>query len=203
MTTCLILFFGCIFANPKENILAMSKKNDEQVIDDSENLHENESNEEKQLPEEENDPIALLENKVTELNDKYLRLYSDFENFRKRTAKEKLELLTSGNRSLLLSFLPAIDDFERAIESNKNVDDLKTLKEGFQLIHNKLKKIVENEGVKEMKSNGEVFDVEYHEAITKIPVDKKSMKGKIVDTVEKGYYLNDSVLRYAKVVIGS
>lgn len=181
----------------------MSKKNDEQVIDDSENLHENDSNEEKQLPEEENDPIALLENKVTELNDKYLRLYSDFENFRKRTAKEKLELLTSGNKSLLLSFLPAIDDFERAIESNKKVDDLKTLKEGFQLIHNKLKKIIENEGVKEMKSNGEVFDVEYHEAITKIPVDKKSMKGKIVDTVEKGYYLNDSVLRYAKVVIGS
>ena len=185
----------------------MSKKQDEQVVNDSENLHENDKStqqeQEKQLEDEAHDPIAELENKITELNDKYLRLYSDFENFRKRTAKEKLELMVSGNKSLLQSFLPAIDDFERAIESNKKVDDAKSLKEGFVLIHNKLKKIVENEGVKEMKSTGEVFDVEFHEAITKIPVDKKSMKGKVVDTVEKGYFINDNVLRYAKVVVGS
>jgi molecular chaperone GrpE len=175
-------------------------------MNDQENLHENENTQgksEKEIQEEENNPVVELENKVSELNDKYLRLYSDFENFRKRTAKEKLELLTSGNKSLLLTFLPAIDDFERAIESNAKVEDIKLLKEGFQLIYNKLKKTFENEGVKEMKSNGEVFDVEFHEAITKIPVDKKSMKGKVVDTVEKGYFLNDGVLRYAKVVVGS
>ena len=185
----------------------MSKKKDEQVVNESENLHENDNStqvkEEKKLPEEEHDPIVEMEEKISELNDKYLRLYSDFENFRKRTAKEKLELLNSGNKSLLHSFLPSMDDFERAIDSNQKIDDTKVLKEGFQLIYNKLKKTFDAEGVKEMKSNGEVFDVEYHEAITKIPVDKKSMKGKVVDTVEKGYFINDTVLRYAKVVVGS
>ena len=191
----------------KKLYLAMSKKKDKQVMKDSKNLHENESTTqqevEMQLEDEAHDPIAELENKLTELNDKYLRLYSDFENFRKRTAKEKLELLNSGNRSLLLTVIPSMDDFERAIESNKSIDDVKALKEGFQLIYNKLQKTLESEGVKKMKSNGEVFDVEFHEAITKIPVDKKSMKGKVVDTVEQGYFLNDTVLRYAKVVVGS
>lgn len=190
----------------------MSNDNKEQ-IEDQENGQENKQ-EEKEMNEaenietaaisqEEDNPILELEEKVTAINDKYLRLYSDFENFRKRTAKEKLDLLTNGNASLLKKILPVMDDFERAIESNKEITDPEILKEGFNLIYSKLKKTLEAEGVKEMESNGEVFDVEYHEAITNIPVPDKSLKGKVVDTTEKGYFLNDNVLRYAKVVVGS
>ena len=180
-------------------------KNNEQVDENSKNLQENELDETQGhvIQEEEDSPLLELEEKVTAINDKYLRLYSDFENFRKRTAKEKIDLITSGNASLLKKVVPVMDDFERAIDSNKDVTDPETLKEGFNLIYTKFKKILEAEGVKEMESNGEPFDVEYHEAITKIPAPNDSLKGKVVDTTEKGYFLNDNVLRYAKVVVGS
>lgn len=187
----------------------MSEKRDEQINENFDNLHENENEQlheqEQELinKEDQNDPIVKLEDKLTEVNDKYLRLYSDFENFRKRTAREKIDLITSGNAALLLKVLPVVDDFERAIESNSSIEDSKKLKEGFQLIFNKMKNILDTEGVKEMKSNGEAFDVEFHEAITRIPAPEKSLIGKVVDTTEKGYYLNDNVLRYAKVVVGS
>lgn len=183
----------------------MSIENKEQ-IEDQENSQENKQEEAEAMnaiSEEELSPLVELEEKVTAINDKYLRLYSDFENFRKRTAKEKLDLISNGNASLLNKILPVMDDFERAIESNKEITDPEILKEGFNLIYSKLKKTLEAEGVKEMQSNGEVFDVEYHEAITNIPAPDKSLKGKVVDTTEKGYFLNDNVLRYAKVVVGS
>lgn len=183
----------------------MSIENKEQ-IEDQENSQENKQEETEAMnaiSEEELSPLVELEEKVTAINDKYLRLYSDFENFRKRTAKEKLDLISNGNASLLNKILPVMDDFERAIESNKEITDPEILKEGFNLIYSKLKKTLEAEGVKEMQSNGEVFDVEYHEAITNIPAPDKSLKGKVVDTTEKGYFLNDNVLRYAKVVVGS
>ena len=183
----------------------MSMKNNEQMEENSKNLQENEidENQDHAIQEEEASPMLELEEKVTAINDKYLRLYSDFENFRKRTSKEKIDLITSGNANLLKKVIPTMDDFERAIESNKDVNDPNTLKEGFNLIYTKLKKILEAEGVKQMESNGETFDVEYHEAITKIPAPDDSLKGKVVDTTEKGYFLNDNVLRYAKVVVGS
>jgi molecular chaperone GrpE len=184
----------------------MSEMNDEQLNENIENLQKSEDEQlenEGKLPEKESDPISELEEKVSQINDKYLRLYSDFENYRKRTAKEKLELINSGNASLLLKILPVVDDFERAIESNKKVDDPKVLKEGFQLIYNKIKNILEAEGIKEMETNGKAFDVDFHESITHIPAPSKSLKGKVVDTTEKGYFLNDNVLRYAKVVVGS
>lgn len=183
----------------------MNEENKEPIEENMENLQENEPENPqfKSIEEEENNPVLELEEKVTALNDKYLRLYSDFENYRKRTAKEKIDLINSGNASLLKKVLPVVDDFERAIESNKEISDPEVLREGFSLIYNKLKGILEAEGVKEMKSNGEVFDVEYHEAITNIPAPEKSLVGKVVDTTEKGYFLNDNVLRYAKVVVGS
>ena len=185
----------------------MSNKQDEQVNENLENLQENdmESVEDQEVDneKEEVNPFAEMENKLKEINDKYLRLYSEFENFRKRTAREKIELINSGNKSLMLKIIPTIDDFERAIESNKSVDDINIVKEGFELIYHKMMKTLESEGVKVMETNGEPFDVEFHEAITRIPAPDKSLKGKVVDTVEKGYYLNDNVLRYAKVVVGS
>ena len=142
-----------------------------------------------------------FEDKYNDLNNKYLRLYSEFENFRKRTAKEKLDIIKNAGGDVVRDMLSVMDDFERAIKANADVDDSKALKDGFELIHNKFKKTLESKGLKEIKAMGETFDVDIHEAITQIPADKKN-KGKVVDVVEKGYYLNDTVLRYSKVVVG-
>ncbi|PWH85389.1 nucleotide exchange factor GrpE [Brumimicrobium oceani] len=142
-----------------------------------------------------------LENKIAGLNDKYLRLYSDFENFRKRTIKEKGDLISNASEGVVKDMLAILDDFERAIENNQTSDDADAIKQGFQLIYNKFSNILTAKGLKAMDSKGETFDIDHHEAITNIPADKK-MKGKVVDVVEKGYFLNDKVLRYAKVVVG-
>lgn len=180
------------------------------MMDNKDNIEEFENQEQQESVEaqekEEKQQLSReeeLELKLSEVNDKYLRLYSDFENYRKRTAKEKIELINSSNRDLLSTFLPVIDDFERAIASNENSEDPTALKEGFLLIFNKINNIMEMEGVKPMNALGKPFDVEYHEAITNIPAPKKSMRGKVMDVTEKGYFLKDKVLRYAKVVVGA
>lgn len=142
-----------------------------------------------------------LENKITGLNDKYLRLYSDFENFRKRTIKEKGDLISNASEGVVKDMLAILDDFERAMANNATSDDADSVKQGFQLIYNKFNNILLAKGLRAMDSKGETFDIDHHEAITNIPADKK-MKGKVVDVVEKGYFLNDKVLRYAKVVVG-
>ena len=142
------------------------------------------------------------EEKYAELNDKFLRLYSEFDNYRKRTNKEKLELISTASAGVIKDLVVVLDDFERAISNNENVEDTSALKEGFNLIHNKLKGILETKGLKPMISKGEVFDSELHEAIANIPAPTEDLKGKIVDDVEKGYYIHDKVIRYAKVVVG-
>ena len=146
--------------------------------------------------------LQKLQAEIAEQKDKFIRLYSEFENFRRRTAKEKLEMIQSANEQLLKTLLPVADDFERAEKSFKAKDD-KDL-EGFFLIHNKFKKTLEQTGVKVMDlKSGSDFDADLHEAITQIPVTDEALKGKIVDVVEKGYLLNDKVIRHAKVVVGS
>ena len=140
---------------------------------------------------------------IAELNQKYLRLYSDFENFRKRTQKEKLDTIQQANANLLKDLLTVVDDFERAIKSNEKSEDLKGLKEGFGLISNKFFGILEKQGLKAQEAKGEVFDADKHEALTNIPAPSKDLKGKIVDVIEQGYTLNDKILRYAKVVVGN
>ena len=142
------------------------------------------------------------EEKYAELNDKFLRLYSEFDNYRKRTNKEKLELISTASSGVIKDLVSVLDDFERAITNNETVEDTAALKEGFNLIHNKLKGILETKGLKPMISKGEVFDSELHEAIANIPAPSDDLKGKIVDDVEKGYYIHDKVIRYAKVVVG-
>jgi molecular chaperone GrpE len=142
------------------------------------------------------------EEKYAELNDKFLRLYSEFDNYRKRTNKEKLELISTASSGVIKDLVAVLDDFERAITNNETVEDTAALKEGFNLIHNKLKGILETKGLKPMISEGEVFDSELHEAIANIPAPSDDLKGKIVDDVEKGYYIHDKVIRYAKVVVG-
>lgn len=142
------------------------------------------------------------EERYAELNDKFLRLYSEFDNYRKRTNKEKIDLIGSASAGVLKDLIPVIDDFERAIANNQNSEDLAVVKEGFQLIYNKLKSTLENKGLKPMEAKGTAFDSELHEAIANIPAPTPDLVGKVVDDVEKGYFLNEKVIRYAKVVVG-
>lgn len=148
--------------------------------------------------------LERLKVELSEAKDKYLRLYSEFENFRRRSAKERLELIQTANQDLLVDLLPVLDDFERAANNYNEKTEVSTLKEGMDLIFSKFFKVLEQKGVKPMeKKEGMDFNPDIHEAITQIPAPKDDLKGKVVDVVEKGYYLNDKVIRFAKVVIGS
>ena len=143
-----------------------------------------------------------LKNDLLETKDKYLRLYSEFENYRRRTSKEKVEMINSANKDLIGLVLPIIDDFDRAIKSTSK-ENLKISIEGFNLIFQKLNSLIEKQGVKKLEIKvGDDFDPDFHEAITKIP-SKKNLKGKIVDIIENGYTLDEKVIRFAKVVTGS
>lgn len=142
------------------------------------------------------------EDQLAAMNDKYLRLYSEFDNYRKRTNKEKIELIATASAGVLKDLLGVLDDFERAIANNEKSEDIAAVKEGFGLIYNKLKSNLEAKGLKPMQAKGEAFDSELHEAIANIPAPDPSLVGKVVDDVEKGYYLNEKVIRFAKVVVG-
>lgn len=151
---------------------------------------------------QESDPVAELQAQVAECEDKYKRLYAEFDNFRKRNMRERSDLVKNASHDLIASLLPVLDDFERAIKANKESNDIHAVKEGFKLIHHHLFHILESKGLKPMDSKGKDFDVNFHEAITSTPVEKRKLVGKVVDVIEKGYFLNDNVVRYAKVVIG-
>jgi molecular chaperone GrpE len=144
-----------------------------------------------------------LKAKIAELNDKYTRLYSEFDNFRKRTAKEKKEIMDAGGEDVFKSMLPVIDDFERAIKSNSEATDVNAINDGVQLIYNKFKSTLTQKGLTEMKAIGEVFNPDIHEAITNVPAPSDELKGKVIDELEKGYALNGKIIRFAKVVIGN
>lgn len=149
------------------------------------------------------DPLETAKLEIAELKDKYLRLYADFENFRRRTAKEKLEMISGASADMLKSVLPVVDDFERAIVSFDSSTEVEALREGVDLIYNKLFKTLESKGLKPMVSKGETFDAELHESIAQFPAPSEDLKGKVIDEIEKGYYLNDKVIRYAKVIVGA
>lgn len=139
---------------------------------------------------------------VDEYKDKFVRLYAEFDNYRRRTNEEKLQLIATAGKDVINTMLPVLDNFERAIATNENLDDITAIKEGFQLIYNMLKANLEAKGLKPMESKGQDFDSDLHEAIANIPAPDAALKGKVIDDVEKGYYLNDKVLRFAKVVVG-
>lgn len=144
-----------------------------------------------------------LENQVKEATDKYLRLYSEFDNFRKRTQKEKIELYKTAGEGIISAILPVLDDLDRAEKANKDSEDAQGIKDGIKLIHDKIINILKTKGLEAVESPiGKDFNVEYHEAITQIPAPKKKDKGKVLDVVEKGYELNGKVIRFSKVVIG-
>ncbi len=146
--------------------------------------------------------IEELGEKLQELQDKHLRLQAEFDNFRRRTIKEKADLIKSGGESVLINILPVIDDFERALTSLKDVPDDDAGKQGTALIYNKFEEFLKQNNVKEIDALNQDFDVDLHEALTKIPAPEEKLKGKVVDVIQKGYLLSDKVIRFAKVVIG-
>ena len=153
-----------------------------------------------EAPQEE--PADDAQAQAAEWQDKFLRLQAEFDNYRKRTLKEKMELIDSASKDVIKSLLVVLDDFDRAEEAFAKSDNIETLREGLDLIHTKLVKVLEDKGLSSIEADGEMFDTDYHEAITKIPAPSEELKGKVVDTVEKGYKLKDKVIRYSKVVVG-
>ncbi|MCB0663998.1 MAG: nucleotide exchange factor GrpE [Saprospiraceae bacterium] len=164
-------------------------------------MTENETNMSNENAGDQND-IESLKEQVQEQKDKYLRLFAEFENYKKRTIKEKLDLIKNASQDTLSSLLPVLDDFDRAKKVAEQDGSKESFPEGIQLVYNKLYNILSSRGLKPMESTGEAFDPEYHEAFTEIPAPTAEMKGKVIDTIEKGYFLNDKIIRYAKVVVG-
>jgi len=143
-----------------------------------------------------------LQKKYDEANDKYLRLAAEFDNYKKRTLKERMELIKTAGENILVGLIPIIDDFDRAMQATSQAKDIEAVKQGLGLIYNKFNEFIKQKGIKEIEAISKDFDTDLHEAITKIPAPTAELKGKVVDVVEKGYFLNDKVIRYSKVVIG-
>lgn len=193
----------------------MSKKEQEQVKEEElqqeetqtevQNAEVESQNAEEEQPVKEETPedkIAALQAELEKSQKEYLFLMAEFDNYRKRTVKEKAELIKNGGEKAMLGLLPVIDDFERAIDAIDKSSDVEGLKEGVDLIYNKFMKYLESQQVKPMESTGTDFDADIYEAVTTFPAPDESMKGKVIDTVQKGYTINEKVLRHAKVVVG-
>src|ERR1700712_1353250 len=183
------------------NFNDMLKKKKKEGIEGDEHL--NDVMDEATPAESEISPEELLKQELGIANDRYLRLYAEFDNFRRRTAKEREDARKSEGKDVISALLPVLDDFDRAIRSMENTTDVTAVKEGVALIQNKLKSVLSQKGLKEMQSIGDTFDPEIHEAVTNIPAPTDDQKGKVVDEMEKGYYLNDKVIRFAKVIVGA
>lgn len=175
----------------------LNKQSEEQVLEETpQNEAEN--------PTETENIESKLEAEVAELKEKYLRLYSDFENFRKRTAKERIDLIKTASEDVLKDLIPVVDDFERAFKASESENDPMKIREGNQLIFHKLVRILEFKGLKAMEDlAGKPFNPDTQEAITQIPAPSEELKGTVIDVIEKGYTLGDKVVRYAKVVTGA
>ena len=151
---------------------------------------------------EDESEVDKLKDEVQEHKDKYLRLFAEFDNFKRRNAKERIELIQTAGKEVITGMLDVLDDCDRAEKQIQKTEDINQVKEGVQLVFNKLRTTLQGKGLKPMESLNTLFDVEKHEAITEIPAPTKELKGKVVDEVTKGYYLNDKIIRHAKVVVG-
>ncbi len=181
----------------------MEKEELEKNTDTTENKSEKkESKEKKKSTKKKKSKTEELQDKYNELNDKYLRLSAEFDNYRKRCLKEKTDLIKSAGEDILLNILPVMDNFERAMKSLDENPDIDSVKEGVHLIYNSFKDFLSQKGIKEIEAIGEDFDTDKHEAISQIPAPNEEQKGKVIDTVEKGYELNGKIIRFAKVVVG-
>lgn len=147
--------------------------------------------------------IPKLELELSAAKDKYLRLYSDFDNYKKRITRERIDLIMTAGQDVMTSILPMLDDMERAIKAMSEAKSIDAVREGIQLVHHKMKTITEGKGLKPMNAVGTDFDADLHDAIANVPVTDEKQKGKVIEEIEKGYYLNDKVIRHAKVIVGN
>ena len=185
----------------QENTDNLSEK-EENTDKNRKNIFSRKKDKEKSKWQEKEAEIERLKAEKAELNDRFLRLFSEFDNYKKRVSKEKLDLIATASEKVIVSLLPIIDDFERAIAANEKVEDINTIKEGFNLIYNKLIQMMKRFDVEEIQAKGEEFNTDFHEAVTHFPAQNEEDKGKVIDVTEKGYKLKDKVIRYAKVVVG-
>jgi molecular chaperone GrpE len=170
----------------------------EEVMEETEEQQAEETAEEPSSDKE----IKDLQDKLAEANDRYLRLAAEFDNYRRRSAKERMDLISLANENLVKDMLPIIDDFERALAAMKDSDDAASAKEGVELIYNKVVAFLKKNGVKEIEATGKEFDTDFHEAVAQFPVEDEEKKNKVIDVTQKGYTMGDKVIRYAKVVTG-
>ena len=185
----------------QENTDNLSEK-EENTDKNKKNIFSRKKDKEKSKLQEKEAEIEQLKAEKAELNDRFLRLFSEFDNYKKRVSKEKLDLISTASEKVIVSLLPIIDDFERAIAANEKVEDINAIKEGFNLIYNKLVQMMKRFDVEEIQAKGEEFNTDFHEAVTHFPAQNEEDKGKVIDVTEKGYKLKDKVIRYAKVVVG-
>ncbi|MDU1890085.1 MAG: nucleotide exchange factor GrpE [Dysgonomonas sp.] len=182
----------------------MKEEITDQEFDKDENSGAEEltNNQQEETPEaDNNDNVTDWEAKYNELNNSYLRLNAEFDNYRKRTLKEKAELMKSGSERVLLDIINVVDDFERALDNISKTEDVEAVKEGVDLIYNKFSNFLTKHGVKEIETIGQPFDTDKHEALTTVPAQSEEDKDKIVDSIQKGYMLDDKVIRYPKVIV--
>lgn len=171
-----------------------SEQNQEQTNENTETSDE--------TPEQESDELSVVKKELEELKDKHLRLQAEFDNYRRRTLKEKAELISTAGEKVLKDLLPVIDDLDRALESTASATDVDAVREGLDLIVNKFQTFLKSSGVSEIEAKEQDFDADKHEAVTKFPAPSEDLKGKVIDVVQKGYTINGKVMRFAKVVVG-
>ncbi len=193
----------------QEEVVEEQVTTNENVEENQQDINDEQTEDSKETEVEESDDrspeemkIEELSGKITDLNDRYLRLTAEYDNYRKRTLKERMELTKSAGEGLLKGLLPVVDDFDRAISHLGEASDLAAVKEGIDLIYNKFQEFLKQNGVTEIEAKETDFDTDVHEAITKIPAPTEELKGKVIDCIEKGYMLNDKVMRFSKVVVG-
>ncbi len=185
--------------------MSMNQPNNAENNLQEEEILENTTSETVDVPELSEDEIKLAKTtaELADMKDKFIRLQAEFDNFRKRTAKEKLDLISTAEEKLMLSILTVADDMDRATPSMQSATDVQVLKEGIEIVFSKFRKTLESKGLKALETKGTDFNPDLHEAITQIPAPTPDLKNKIVDEIEKGYYLNDKLIRVAKVIIGN
>ena len=174
----------------------------EENVSEAEDTTPQEEGTENEEATEEKDPLEAANEEIEQLKDKFLRTVAEFENYKKRTLKEKTELILNGAEKTVDAFLPVVDDFERALTTAEKADDVAALKEGMELIYKKFMKTLEGLGVKKIETEDADFDVDYHEAVAMVPAADDDKKGKVIDCIQTGYTLNDKVIRHAKVAVG-
>ncbi len=182
-----------------ETVAQQNESVNEEFAEETKNQKENDPQEEDQITNE----VEEIQKALEDMKDKYLRLSAEFDNFRKRTMKEKAELILNGGEKTIVSVLPILDDMERALSTMEKAEDVVAVKEGVDLIYQKFLKVLAQNGVKPIETDGKALDTDYHEAIALVPSPSEEKKGKIIDCVQKGYQLNDKVIRHAKVVVGN